>query len=250
MDLDGLRQHEVDSQSLGLLWILLNTPTAQDHDARGGGPFLHLPRDVPSRRPRHAQVGYDQIEAVASDHLHRFTPAGRAVDFMAERLQNLASDFPVYFIVIDDQDPPAFRGDVGIDWSGGFAGNRDLAGRWKDETDRCPLSRTTLDLDLSTEAPNDPLDDAHAEPLSLGLGREEALEQAFLNFLAHPAAGVGNGEPDALVVLGGDDADQSARRHGLDGVEDQIADRLCQLTDVSGNGRDQWQQNLHLDGYS
>src|SRR5262245_43421694 len=107
---------------------------------------------------------------------------------MAERLQNLDVDVAVDCVVVDNEDLPALGRGAGLRRRRGFTRGFGAAGGREGEADRRALSSAALDFDIAAQAPDDPANNAHAEPLPVSLRREEAFEQARLDLFAHPGA--------------------------------------------------------------
>ena len=109
-----------------------------------------------------------------------------------------------------------------------------------------PASDLALDADLAArlvgEAEN--LAEAEAGALAHRLGGEERLERAVEHFGRHPAAGVGDADPDIVAgadvadLVGGEghvlgrDAHQAAAVHRIAGVDREVEDRVLELVGI------------------
>src|SRR5689334_14023750 len=113
-----------------------------------------------------------------------------------------------------------------------FAGSDRRRRREEDHRYDRPLTKLAVDFDLGAMALRNAVDHSEAEAgAPLALGREEGLETMATGFFAHAGTGVGDFDADgafAFFVLAelGAHGDRAALGHGVDGVQDQIDERL------------------------
>src|ERR1041384_4716369 len=117
------------------------------------------------------------------------------------------------------------------------------------DLDRRPLPRLALHRDEAVALLDDPVHHREAEPgpLAERLGGEERLEEVGADLGRHAAAGIGHGEEhvgtprrNLVVLLGGRgqlhvpglDRHPAAFGHGVARVDDQVHDRLLQLSRI------------------
>ena len=95
---------------------------------------------------------------------------------------------------------------------------------------------------------DDPVDHGQAKTgAQLALGREERLEDAAADRVGNADAGVGDLDPDPAAVRGGAQAEATALGHRVDGVEDDVDQRLAELRLAATDGRDRPRVDVDLD---
>ena len=108
----------------------------------------------------------------------------------------------------------------------------------QDDGERGAAPRLALDAHLAVVALHDRVGHRQPEPgAHFALGREEGIEDALPHVLGHADARVGDRQHHVIVPLGARvDAERSAVRHGVDGVQDQVGDDLVELGGPAHDG--------------
>src|SRR5882672_5450470 len=106
---------------------------------------------------------------------------------------------------------------------GGEAEGEDAAG-----------ARRRFDVDLATVILEDPVDEGEAQPATIGLRREERLEDVIEVVARDALAGVRHAHLEPPAHDGRGHPQLAAVGHGLDGVEAQVPDGLAELLWVHG----------------
>ncbi len=88
------------------------------------------------------------------------------------------------------------------------------------------------EVDLAAVGADDAADDEEAEAGALGFGGEVGLEDVAHVIHGDAAAGVGEGDEDERLILGGGDAQDAFALHGLEGVFNDVVEGLLELPAV------------------
>ena len=199
----------------------------------------------------HLGVAEDHVVGPLSEHVEGRLAVVRDSDLIAVLLERLGQGGGEVDLVVDDQD--GLTGDRRQRRGrGGLRGGRRARDHGQLEAEGGPVSDLAFDRDgavvLLERAPTER--EAEPGPLTLGLRREEGLEDPPLNLEGNPGPAVRDLERDSggLALEPGREHEPPRcfdRTHGLNGVGDQIHDDLLHLVTVGPRGRHVVRQVQH-----
>ena len=239
--------------------------TGGEQDRQVWAQLAHLPGELPGPKlAGHDHVGEHQVDRLARAHERQGAlGVGGLHRPIAEVLQHGHGGRTHRLLVLHHQDHPAVA--VAGGWLCRGRGGGRLARTGQVDLYRRAVAGLGIDLDVAARLFDEAIDHGEAKPgaLAVGLGGEERLEHPRLGLLAHPLAGVGDGQQHilagrdvsgvaciGLVEHGVGDLHRQppAAGHGVPGVEGQVQERALHLRRI-GDGVPQaaGHHRLHLD---
>ena len=205
----------------------LDSPAGHEHDRHLGPGRLHGLRHLPAGHAGHRQVGHHQVE-------RRSRGSGRAPTTPSSATTTSWCCWrrisPSVSRTNGSSSMTSTRTDSTLRRR--HPRRHARAARAHGEPDRERRARALggVHQDLAAVPRHDAVHHGEPEPGSAGsLGREEGLEDPAPDGVGHPHAGVGDDHLHPLARSRGRDADVSAARERVHGVQDQVRQDLAEL---------------------
>ncbi len=215
-------------------------PASQQNHRRACRGCLDRGGDSPAIDVRHTQVCDDDRERVAcgdrvGEGIDAGLPAVGHGDLMAIALQNVFEGLDQHGIVVNQQNTQPLRHQRGRHPNRRARIRRSLR---KDQAEGAAVSRLAVDLQLGAMPLHHAVDHRKSEPAAaVALRREEGLETAPPRRLIHADSGIAHLDVNLAASvrdLGLDEpgaqSQFAALRHGIDGVEDEVRERIAQFS--------------------